>query len=92
MAFDTASDALQNSEPAPGRGPPDIEPRSNAEQQFNFRVPILNTKQSGSPEIFSSDPFMGDGEDLSALLGDLPAGRIPAEAREMEQIAKLRIA
>ena len=87
MAFDTASDALQNSEPAPDRGPHHIEQRFNAEQQFNFGDPILNTEQSGSPEIFLFDPFMGDNEDLSALLSDLPAGHTPGKT---EQIAELQ--
>ena len=89
MAFNTASDASQNSEPTPGMGPHNFEQRLTAEQQFNFGDPIFNTEQSGSPEIFSSDPFTGDNEVLSALLSDLPAGHPPV-TREAEQIAELQ--
>ena len=71
MAFDTASNAEQNSGPTPGKGPHDIEQPFNTEQNFSLGDPIFNTEQSGSPDVFPTELFM-DG-DLSAFLGDIPA-------------------
>lgn len=49
----------------------------NAKLQFSFGDPTFNTRQSGPPAFLSSDPFMGDGGGLLALLGDVPACLTP---------------
>ena len=83
MASDTASDAEQNSGPAPGKGPHDIEQLFNAEQNFSLGDPIFST---GFPDLSPSELFMDGDGDLSALFGDIPAGL----GMEVEQVAELQ--
>ena len=94
MAFGTASDAGQNSGPAPGKGQHNIEQLFNAEHNISFGDPIFGTGRSGPPKVFSSDPFMSDDGDCRRCwvtsLPALPQGKCSgADRRTAEQVITL---